>query len=627
MAGETEFLNVQLMKNERKSQTLSPSSPRGVPFITAQVDFLLSETLPHRKKAATRPTTPRSSPKFYRTVRSRSGDLAFPEEPKTPRRKFDSPNVKSVPSHVHVEEEPPVAQADVYVTLSLMKTMNPVHCAGVLMKVPLFLRTLHTEGSFDPQTIASITMNLPATALTKFVGNMSQESSFYARITECTTLSDIEHVLCDLIPIQRATVWTMTENSDFLLSHTLNEVLPLRRSIVGYSVLKDTDIVTQDPGNHPGFNIDVDSSFLRNCKSMLLLPIRGATGPVAVLQVVGMCTAVSSQQIPFSEYHQEVFRIVRDIIQKRFFTATHSCELDSSIVNVFSNFQTTKFSEIATRFTKFIEKVVPCDIAEIYQFNDRAKTMTRVTDGQVFDEATGGIAFAAGMTKNPIGCYHQQKHPKFNPEIDGLLTNKSILALSVFSTRAHYVVVLRAKWKSPAFVPRDLAFLREVTPVICEALRVSSHIEKVLESEQALARKRLVAGVVCDAVNEYYSAGADAFSVLRTAARRMFESEHLFVCEFSDSEMQYRPTEIRVGFDECISGHAYNHRCLTDYTSDRFDSSTYEKLGVKMNNAVAFPFRKMESVIGAIELVNCNRSMVDDVGIDGISRLAAFALS
>ena len=607
----------------RNNKTLPPSSPRGVPFITAQVDFLLNETLP--KRAAT-PRTPREPPGVYRTVRSRFGDFALPEEPRTPRRSVKRQTVVESVVEERVREQP-VTVASAYVTLPLLKTMKPANCSVILMKTPVFLRTLHQEGKLDPATVATISLSLTATALVKFVGNMSQESNFYGRVMACKSVFDVEKVLCELLPIQRATVWMMTESSSFVLSQTLNQVLPLRRSIVGYSMINNVDIVTTDPGNHPGFCVDVDSAMLRNCRSMMLLPIRSPpTKAVAVIQIVGMCNAVSSQQVPISDYHQEVFKVVRDIVEKRFFSAARACEVDAGICNVFSQFQTTHFGEIVARFTKFMQDAVPCDIAEIYQFNDREKTMTRLTDGRVFDEATGGIAFAAGVSKEPVSCYHQQKHPKFNDQIDGLLTNKSVLALSVYSTRAHYVLVLRAKWKSPAFVPKDLAFLKDVGPVICETLRASSGIDRIVESDKVLARKRLVAGVVCESINQYYGTRADAFAVLADAAKKMFESDYCFVCDFTGREMRYRPKDVTIDFDACISGHAYNHRSVVQYSDSEFDETLYQRLDIKVNNAVAFPFRSKGQVVGAIELVNCNVALVDDFGMTNICGLASFLL-
>lgn len=448
---------------------------------------------------------------------------------------------------------------------------------------------------------------------------MAHESDVFSKVTGSTSLAEVETSLSELIPMRSAAFWVITETADYVLSPTMAEILPMRSSIVGYSILHETDVVTGDPGDHPGFSVDNDMQLLRDCRALVILPIKDTKGEtVAAMQIIG------TDQTVISVYYQEVFRIVRDIVQEKFFWVPRGNEISAAVTNVFHEIEETSCGVIAERIAKFLQDTVPCELAEVFQFNDRKRTMLRLVDGNEFDENSGGIAFVAGLTKDPVVCYHHHRHPKFNPDIDGKLTNKSVLALSLFAPRVHFVIALRAKWKSPVFVPEDVVFLREVGPVICDILRVSASLSAVNEKNADVERRKVVTDVICEAVHEFWGGSVEPFEVLNRAAKKLFGCEHCFVCEFLGTDMKYYPNMITKNYDECISGRAYNYRKVFCYDEGEFDGSLYVSLGVEVKNAVAFPYRSNGRVVGAIELVNYDRDSIDDLARENIGTLASF---
>ncbi|OHT17289.1 hypothetical protein TRFO_41127 [Tritrichomonas foetus] len=629
-----------MKRNKRNSTKQKASTPRRPKLTLNQIDFVLGESQQSVKKVISRPITPRGRPpprtpvsqKVYHTISTRSGILAFENTP-TPR-KIRTSKISRQPSVIeysddsfdHDDNNPCQSKEtanesfhndsneNLFLTLALLKTMVPQRIAPLLEKTPLFFRTLFTEGKIDPELVSSISVRLLPTDLRRFVLNFSHETNFYNSVSKCNEAHDIEQVLCNLLPISRATLWVRTESSDYIFSKTLNEVLPINRSIVGYCLMKREDMITGDPGDSPGFCIDVDMALLRDTKSMILLPIFSSNIPVAILQVVGFYNKIAKTQVEFPKYYIEILKIVRNIIQKRFYTVAPSRTVPSAVAKIFNEMELTPFKKIVSRFSKLFQDLVPCDICDIFEFDERKKTLTRLSDSSVFDHETGGISFAAALTTEPISIPHAKKHQFFNPNIDGLLTNKSILSKSYFDNRSHFVVTLRAKWKSPAFIPQDLDIVDEIAPLMMETFRLSRWITEKTMSDESFKRQCHVIDIMNKTLNSFVTTHCDHWELFKDFTHQLFDCESCFICIFDGQNMKYNPSNISCPFDLCISGESYNYREVRHLNADEstLDLSLYHELGLKMNTAFAFPYRYFKRVVGAFELINPDQTLLDE---------------
>lgn len=626
----------------------TPITSRRPKMIMNQLEFVLGDqpqktaTSIMRPKTsyAGRPPQRKIQSKTYHTIQSSIGEIAIPDPPKV--RKITIHNVTREPSVLDEYEtsysddndkftfEPQYQKNDqeVYLTLSFLKTAaSQLKISSLLEATPLFFRTLYQDGSLDPELISSISVSLLPIDLRRFISNYSQEVNFFNAISNCQDAYNIEEILCKLLPITRATLWARTENSEYIISKTMNEVLPINRSIVGYSLLKNIDIVTGDPGNSPGFVIDVDMPLLRNCKSMMLLPILTSGQPVAVLQVVGFQNLISKVQINFPPYHIELLKIVRNILQNRFYNIEPTRRVPVQVTTVFNEIEMANIQTISRRFCKIFQDLIPCDIAEIFEYNEVSKKIIRLTDSSTFDKSTGGISYAAALITEAISVPHAKKHPLFNNSIDGLLTNRSILSKSYFDNRNHYIITLRAKWKSPAFIPRDLEIVDEIAPVMCETLKLSKQINNRNEQFNTFKRKCQVIEIVNKTLSLFVNSTNDHWVDFQEFVNQVFDCEKCFVCIFDGENMKFNPTDISFPFNKCIAGESYNYResrklnvdpirsnSKNDNNAnvDDFDLSIYSQLGVKVNTSFAFPYRSFKKVVGSIELINPDPKLLDE---------------
>lgn len=624
----------------------TPITSRRPKMIMNQLEFVLGDqsqkTTNIRPKTSYggRPPPRKISSKTYHTIQSSIGEIAIPDVPKI--RKISVHNVTREPSVVEEYEssysdsndkfiyEPQNQKNDqeVYLTLSFLKTAaSQLKISSLLEMTPLFFRTLYTEGSLDPELVSSISVNLLPIDLHRFISNYSQEVNFFNAISKCLDAYDIEKVLCKLLPITRSTLWVRTENSEYIISKSMNEVLPINRSIVGYSLLKNIDIVTGDPGNSPGFVIDVDMPLLRNCKSMILLPILTSGQPVAVLQVVGFQNLVSKAQINFPPYHIELLKIVRSIIQNRFYNIEPSRKVPVQVTTVFNEIEMADVQTISRRFCKIFQDLIPCDVAEIFEFNERTKTIIRLTDSSIFDDKSGGISYEAALKTEAISVPHAKKHPSFNNSIDGLLTNRSILSKSYFDNRNHYIITLRAKWKSPAFIPRDLEIVDEIAPVMCETLKLTKQISNRNESFNMFKRKCQIIEIMNKTLSLFVNSTNDHWADFQGFVNQIFNCEKCFVCIFNGENMKFNPSNVSCPFSKCIAGESYNYRecrklnidpIRTNIKNDEkvniddLDLSIYSQLNVKVNTSFAFPYRSFKKVVGSIELINPDPKLLDE---------------
>lgn len=619
----------------------------------SQIDLILGEQQKKsNKNTISRPLTPKGRPPprksskyFTHTISSPIGDLAIfdsPEIRSTKKKKKKTSHLtpsladESDISDISNNFSPRNQNMDVYLTFSLLKTLvSQVAVAPLLEKTPLFFRTLYTDGSLDPEIISSISQKLIPVDLRRFILNYSQEVNFYNSITKIKEVYDIEKVLCCLLPISRATVWEKTENADFIISHTMNEVLPINNSIVGYAILNGKDMVTGDPGNAPGFVIDVDMPFLRNCKSMVMLPISTAGKTVAVLQVVGFFNEVLNKQVEFPPYHIEVLKICRNIIQNRFYKLQVSQRIPSQLTTAFDDIENTDCQKVVKRFAQIFQDLIPCDVADIYEFNERERKLIRLTDSKRFDSSTGGISYSAAMITDPISVPHAKTHPAFNNSIDGLLTNRSVMSKSYFDQRNHYVITLRAKWKSPAFIPQDLKVMDEIAPVMCDAIKVANFISK--ESSHFISFKRNIQTIeiVNKTINLFVNSSTDPWSLFHDFTHQLFDCETCFVSIFDGQNMIFHPSGVVCSFEKCIAGDAYNYRegrllnidKLEENENENLDLSLYyDYLDLKMNISFAFPYRSFKRVVGAIELINPDPKLLDEYAQKMTSIACSFLL-
>ena len=230
----------------------------------------------------------------FHTINSKIGPLILPEHPRTrpvsrqktanSENKQDKHTISDIISNsisIKISTQPSVALSTITSNLekARMKTYTleeicqlPVSkIPEILDSQPIFLQTLYSGSQLDPQIIGTIVSRLISSDLTKFITNMAQETNFFVTASTCHTITNIETILMDLLPIVRATVWLKTDHADFLYSPTLNTNLPLSRSIVGYCAITAKDLVTEDPSNHYKFVIDIDLPLLRDIKSMVLI--------------------------------------------------------------------------------------------------------------------------------------------------------------------------------------------------------------------------------------------------------------------------------------------------------------------------------------------------------------------
>jgi hypothetical protein len=609
------------------------STPRSARGPRSQLELVLSDR--QTLKFSPRPLTARDAPagnRVYRTIPSRIGELAFLDDPlkspspKKPRRQppAPAPAIPAAESPPHPPENP-VTEANVYLTFALLSTLTPQRISGILGRVPIFLRTLFTDGKLDSELVAKLSIQLVPLDLGNFVMNMAQETAFYNRIIRCSRLFDIEKVLRELIPIQRATVWLVTQNPQFLLSESLREVIPIQKSIVGYSILKGQDIRSDNPSFHPGFSVDFDIPLLRDYQSMILLPIISADhSPIGAIQCAGFYNQISERQIPCSEYYAEVITIVRNIAQKKWGNQHESLCLPRAAASILTQFEDTSLRKLVRRFCKFIEDSIPCDLAEIFDFDGTTDTLKRMNDGTQFNQTTGGISFCAVRESGPICLHHGAVDSRLNPQIDSLLANRSILSWSVRSSRFLYVITLRAKNKSPAFLPADFHFLQSFSPLLSAALDVSRFLETYTDKAMTQAKRRHIVEVTVAGLEKWANSRRNAWGILRETARHLFESDDCLVCQAGGIEIEYLPKGIRSAIEKCPAGQAYNARQIVIYEGgDEYPIGLYKRLQVRMRCVIAFPLRNEGKVVGAIELINPNCVLVDEFTTEAFASLAA----
>lgn len=579
--------------------------------------LILPEPIRTRPISRQRSKTPNSNRTKSRNISSDlnkpNNNQNFAKNPKRSVNFLDSQPIKPPEKDVNL---------DAILNISSLNEINkiPISMINKLLTIrPIFLQTLYSEGKIDPEIIGRLIPNLLPSDLSKFIANMTQETNFFVTASTCRSITDIEIILMDLLPIVNAIVWLKTDQSNFLYSPTLNINLPLDHCIVGYCAITAKDIITGDPSNHSKFDIEIDLPLLRDIKSLILLPIQSITGDVlGVLQVEGLINQITNEQIEFSDYYVESLQIFRNIVQDQLFGKDPSLLVPTEFVNVFKNIHYKTQSKITSRIIELLRDKIPCEAADIFLFDDKTMVMTRLTDNVTFFKDTGGISYTAGLISKPIILPHESTHPSFCKEIDGYYINRSILSQSIYFGNDHYVITLRAKWKSLSFLQSDLDFLQTVSPFICQALKLSRFTNQKEKAHIDANRHEQLLDIISQSMDAFATDGLDRWKSLNRFAQKCCDAESCFICTFDGRNMKYFPNEISWKFDDCASGNAYNFRELTIIGDgkDLIQNDLYNQLGIKAARVAAFPFHVSGKVAGAFELINPNLKKLDEEGLE-----------
>jgi hypothetical protein len=312
--------------------------------------------------------------------------------------------------------------------------------------------------------------------------------------------------------------------------------------------------VTFDAGNHAGFNVENDIGLHRNCQSMIVLPIVDSFGVRnGAIECVGFWNQISGQEIEISGYMIEVVKIVAKIVEGRHNLRESVHEIKSSIWKVFDQVCDSSIVEVVCRLSKFISESIGCYVVEMFEFEESTERLRRLNDNRYFTSETGGISYEAGLSSTPIYVHHGGSHRSFRSDIDGLLTNGSIMSVSVLSQRHHWIVTLRGKIDSVSFVSEDLSFLRRLSPMICETLILTEKLVVGRIEYDEMKRRKFVSETIIRSMSMLNEPRFDVWQVLRDTAKEVFESETMFVCEYEGMLMRYHPTEVVWGFEDCVS--------------------------------------------------------------------------
>lgn len=598
---------ISAARSQRPSTAFAPKVtrvPKDVNF-TAEEQQQLSATSRINAELSTYPAAYQRQIKIpFHTVSSKLGNFNLDDKLDYPFKTDEKATRELISSDI-----PSTNLDNLYITFDLLKTMTPRNCIKCLYSTPIFLRTMFLQGQLDPDLVSSVSLSLTSNELQKFMINMTSEINCYTALTSCLTIGEIEEKILSLIPVQYATVWVKSEYANFAISETRKETLTMGKTILTEAFEKKEDIVIGDPGHYNGFSVEYDLPLIRGCKSMMMLPIVNPNDEiVAVFQVAGFQNSMSEMQTEFPQYYIDVLKIARDIIQHRFFTVQPKRTVPSNISNVFDDVEKASLKSTSAQICKFLQNTFPCELAELYIFDDRYRTLIRIKDDKEFGEIEGGISFQAGLITSPILVPHGVTHPAYNKEIDGIYANQSILSRSLFQGRDHFVVTLRSKPNSPAFSISDVKLLTDLTSIICDALKLSKWLTKQSDSMEEMTKNVSLYTIITDSLAEAAVKGGKAWDIIKLASNKFFQSNTLFVCLFDGRYMKYTPTEVKCKFEDCCAGSSYNYReTILSYADDeksKLNPALYAQLDVKCQTSLCFPYRVNGRVSGSIEIIN-----------------------
>ncbi|KAK8853813.1 hypothetical protein M9Y10_016356 [Tritrichomonas musculus] len=250
------------------------------------------------------------------TLSTKYGSLVFPEQKQAKKKVIVKPKIEEVESieQINIESQ------KTNITLRTIAENPTPQNIEYIFKKPLFLRCLVNEGKIDQSYVSSILKNVSKNDLYFFMNTMTMELTLHSTISACYTLSDIEKNLARILLFKKIIIWYKPYNSNFLVSPTLKEMLPISRSIVGYCALRQKKVITNDPAMSAGFDIDYDLPILRGTESMAIYPVISDYGDVSgVIQFIDLQSQNKTFILSISKYEQSLLKLTVKLVKRQIF--------------------------------------------------------------------------------------------------------------------------------------------------------------------------------------------------------------------------------------------------------------------------------------------------------------------
>ena len=303
------------IKSESSSPNLSKAnlpifSKSAIVFKPSTIDSPLS----NQKKKMT--YSHKNSPNL-RAISTKFGNMVFSEQTPIKRKVISKPKKVDI-SEVKQEE---VSNQKINISLSAIGENPTPENIKLFFKKPIFLGALINDKKIDQNIVNLILKNISKDDLYFFMNTMATELTLHSSLVSSYTLHDVENNISKILFFKKVLVWYKPYNSDYLISPTLREIVPLNRSIVGYCSLKQKKLITNDPAMSPGFDIDYDLPILRGSESMALYPVISDFGDVSgVIQFVDLQSQDKADILPISKYEQSLLKLVTKLVKRQIFT-------------------------------------------------------------------------------------------------------------------------------------------------------------------------------------------------------------------------------------------------------------------------------------------------------------------
>jgi hypothetical protein len=216
-----------------------------------------------------------------------------------------------------------------------------------------------------------------------------------------------------------------------------------------------------------------------------------------------------------------------------------------------------------------------------------------------------------------VNLPHSIEQDTLHHEIDCQLSNRSVLVRSLYQNRQHFVITLRAKPNALAFASEEVRLLMALSPVICDAIRLSRWLEKQMSDISQVRQQMAQMTVSNEAMRAVAETGCDRWKAVGSAAKNFFGCNQFFLAIFDGRNLAFTASGVNCRFEDCTAGIAYNYReTVFGRESDprsKFNPELYQRMSVKdCTETLAFPYRAGGKVAGAIEVIN---PTVKNVGI------------
>ncbi|OHT15185.1 hypothetical protein TRFO_14373 [Tritrichomonas foetus] len=604
----TSFKDIPIkLARESKSNNISAVNLPSLHKSRTQVTFEGKERKPQ-------PLSKSKNPSFH-SFATRSGNFLFPEEKakkKTPGKISSMSSNSSILEHIHT---PPLKFRQTLKTL--------IHNFGrdsynAFFRQPVFLNTLLIDGKIDKSSISTIIPFIMAERMYEFINNMTTEMSIHSSLSACHSVQEVENILPKIIKFNKVLIWEKPLGSDFLISQTLREIVPINRSIVGYCAQKKKKVITDDPAMCSGFDIDYDLPILRGTVSMALLPVISDFGDlVAVIHFIDLLDNLGNP-IPISQYVKHLLKATRDLIKIQIYNyETNSPKLTIDLVYVLQMSNCETFEIIIQKMLDFLKKYFDCEGADIFEYDFNRRRLIRLVDNVEFTEARAGLSYLPLIKDEPIFVAQSLQMGFARSKIDRLFTNNSALTNYYKINDIKYVFTLRSKWMLPSFLTEDLMKLNDISKILCFCIQNAKLYRTQKTEIDGLVRNNELVKVLGKALTSYIDHASEKWNIFRNAVKEVFGAENCFVCSFDGIQMHFHPTEITCKFDDCIAGQAFNYQELTEYKRKEGEDfpELYLKLGIEeLNRSVAFHFFDDGKIKGSIEMINPTSEIIDQEG-------------